>query len=53
MLEYFDEKGQFHPTAWNVEAGFVERSEHHDPRNQERPLAYTSLIVDCIPLSKT
>ena len=49
LLEYFDEKGQFHPTQWNVAAGFVERSEHHDPRNQERPLSYTSLIVDCIP----
>ena len=53
LLEYFDEEGQFHPSAWNAEAGFVERSEQHDPRNQERPLAYTSLIVDCIRLHTT
>ena len=53
LLEYFDENGQFHPATWNAEDGFIERSEHHDPRNQERPLSYTSLIVDCIRLTTT
>jgi len=49
LLEYFDERGVFHRKAWDITNGFVERSEHHDPRNEERPLSYTSLIVDLHP----
>jgi predicted SAM-dependent methyltransferase len=49
LLEYFDEKGEFHRTTWHAEDGLIQRSEHHDARNRERPLAYTSLIVDCRP----
>lgn len=52
LMEYFDEQGQFHYTAWNIEDGFVERSEHHDPRNKQRPLSYTSLIVDLRPAQR-
>jgi predicted SAM-dependent methyltransferase len=49
LLEYFDEAGQFHCSLWETSNGFVERSADHDPRNEERPLSYTSLIVDAQP----
>ena len=49
LLEYFDEQGQFHISAWQVSDGFVERSAHHDSRNRDHPLSYTSLIVDTWP----
>jgi predicted SAM-dependent methyltransferase len=49
LLEYFDEHGQFHITPWSMADGFVERSSCYDPRNKERPLSYTSLIVDAHP----
>lgn len=49
LLEYFDEHGQFHSQTWTVADGFVERSSRYDPRNKERPLSYTSLIVDVLP----
>jgi predicted SAM-dependent methyltransferase len=52
FLEYFDEQGGFCRRPWNVEDGFVERSENHDPRNKERPLSYTSLIVDLRPTAR-
>ena len=48
-LEYFSEEGQFRRTAWRLEDGFIMRSADHDPRNRERPLSYTSLIVDALP----
>ena len=50
LLEYFDEKHKFHSKSWNRADGFIERAEHTDPRNVERPLAYTSLILDAHPL---
>ncbi len=50
LLEYFDEQGAFHRKAWDAANGAVERSEHNDPRNQVRPLSYTSLIVDISPM---
>lgn len=49
LLEYFDERHEFHHRLWEPINGFVERSEHNDPRNKERPLAYTSLIIDLHP----
>ena len=45
-LEYFDAKGDFHQTAWQPEDGMVHRSLHHDPRNKDGVLNYTSLILD-------
>ena len=47
LLEYFDEQAQFRRTSWNVDDGLIQRSELHDSRNKESPLAYTSLIMDC------
>jgi len=49
LLEYFDETGQFHRSRWKASDGFVERSANYDARNRERPLSYTSLIVDAWP----
>lgn len=49
LLEYFDEQGEFHRASWDAADGFVERSVEHDPRNQQRPLSYTSLIADLHP----
>jgi predicted SAM-dependent methyltransferase len=46
LLEYFDERGQFHQQWWEREDGFIRRSAAHDHRNRVTPLAYTSLIVD-------
>jgi predicted SAM-dependent methyltransferase len=46
LLEYFDERGEFHSKPWDPLDGFLARSEHTDSRNKERPLSYTSLIVD-------
>jgi predicted SAM-dependent methyltransferase len=48
-LEYFDEKGIFHQSPWKAEDGFVARSADFDSRNKEKPLSYTSLIVDARP----
>jgi predicted SAM-dependent methyltransferase len=47
-LEYWDEKGHFHFQEWLSTEGHIRRSSRYDPRNQEKPLAYTSLIVDGI-----
>ncbi len=49
LLEYFDQEGEFHQTAWDAVDGFMQRSADHDPRNREKPLSYTSLILDCWP----
>ena len=48
LLEYFDESGKFHSHEWDVNDGFVARSERYDPRNRERVLAYTSIVIDLI-----
>lgn len=45
-LEYFDEDGHFHATRWNPEDGMIHRSAHHDVRNTDEGLRYTSIIVD-------
>jgi predicted SAM-dependent methyltransferase len=49
FLEYFDETGQFHQIAWEIEDGFVHRSANYDSRNKNQPLTYTSLIFDVWP----
>jgi predicted SAM-dependent methyltransferase len=49
LLEYFDEAGQFHRRSWDTREGFVRRSAEYDRRNRERPLSYTSLIIDAWP----
>ncbi|HKQ53328.1 MAG TPA: hypothetical protein VJT74_13220 [Pyrinomonadaceae bacterium] len=49
LLEYFDASGQFHMKPWDSTDGYVRRSALNDPRNQERPRSYTSLIADIRP----
>jgi predicted SAM-dependent methyltransferase len=49
LLEYFDAGGQFHRTEWSSDDGFIMRSADSDSRNKERPLSYTSLILDAFP----
>lgn len=48
LLEYFDERGQFHFSEWSPENGLVQRSSRFDKRNKQSPLKYTSLIIDAI-----
>jgi len=50
LMEYFDEEGQFHCSPCEISDGFVARSADNDPRNKERSLSYTSLIVDAWPM---
>jgi predicted SAM-dependent methyltransferase len=47
-LEWWDEGGAFHSRPWSRDGGFVRRSRQHDPRNQDRSIPYTSLIVDAV-----
>jgi predicted SAM-dependent methyltransferase len=49
LLEYFDEEHGFHSRPWDRANGFVERAALTDPRNEQRPLTYTSLILDARP----
>jgi predicted SAM-dependent methyltransferase len=48
LLEYYDEDGQFHESAWKSEDGHIHRSKNHDKRNATGVLNYTSLIVDAV-----
>lgn len=48
LLEWFDEKGEFHYQKWSVENGMIVRSTRFDQRNKINPRAYTSLIIDAI-----
>ncbi|ORU94012.1 MAG: hypothetical protein A6F70_07265 [Cycloclasticus sp. symbiont of Bathymodiolus heckerae] len=48
LLEWFDEKGDFHYQDWSVDDGMVVRSTRFDQRNKMNPRAYTSLIIDAI-----
>jgi predicted SAM-dependent methyltransferase len=48
LLEYWDERGNFHFKEWFSEDGHVRRSKRYDPRNQDGSLTYTSLIVDAM-----
>jgi predicted SAM-dependent methyltransferase len=52
LLEYFDQDGQFHREAWDTADGMINRSAEYDHRNREKPLSFTSLIVDCWPASR-
>jgi predicted SAM-dependent methyltransferase len=52
LLEYWDENGDFHFQDWSSADGHVRRSRRYDPRNQNRPLVYTSLIADAIRPNK-
>lgn len=46
LLEWIDEKGQFHFSDWKSEDDFIERSTRYDERNKIHATAYTSLIID-------
>jgi len=46
LLEYWDERGDFHSIDWTDEAGRILRSKRYDSRNKNGKLVYTSLIVD-------
>ena len=48
LLEWFDERGNFHYEEWNTENGMIRRSTRFDPRNRINFTAYTSLIIDAI-----
>ena len=48
LLEWFDENGRFHSTAWDPEGGHVTRSTRFDERNHANPTAYTSIILDAV-----
>lgn len=46
-LEHFDERGEWHETAWSSDDGHIRRSRRFDPRNESGSLRrVTSLIVD-------
>lgn len=46
LLEYFDEKGEFHYREWDPNDGMIHRSKRFDERNREGKLNYTSIIID-------
>jgi predicted SAM-dependent methyltransferase len=46
LLEYCDEKGDFHTQDWDESEGFIYRSMRFDHRNQNGKLGFVSLIVD-------
>ena len=46
LLEYFDEKQEFHYKEWSPQDGMIYRSKRFDERNQNGLLNYTSLIID-------
>ena len=48
FLEYFDEKGNFQYKKWDIGDGKVIRSRYFDPRNTDKQIKYSSLIVDAI-----
>lgn len=48
LLEYFDEKGEFHYKEWSPEDGMIYRSKRFDERNKNGMINYTSLILDAL-----
>ena len=48
LLEYCDEKGEFHYNDWDDNKGFIYRSKRFDHRNQSGQLGFVSLIIDAI-----
>lgn len=52
LLEYFDERGEFHLTDWPSKTGMIRRSWRFDPRNRDGQLNYTSIVIDAVkPIS--
>lgn len=52
LLEYFDEKGEFHFKDWDPYKGMIVRSMRYDPRNREGSMIYSSLIVDAVKVKR-
>lgn len=48
LLEYFDEQGNFQYKKWDINDGKVIRSRYFDPRNTDKQVNYSSLIIDAI-----
>ncbi|MGG4169440.1 SAM-dependent methyltransferase [Rossellomorea vietnamensis] len=48
LLEYFDQRGDFHQSDWDGSDGVIFRSKKFDPRNQGERVAVPSLILDAI-----
>lgn len=48
LLEYWDEKGEFHENEWSSADGHIGRSRRFDRRNKSGGLVYTSLIADAL-----
>ena len=46
LIEYFDQRGEFHTADWDVEKGLVRRTLLFDSRNQQQRYGYTSLFLD-------
>lgn len=46
FLEHFDEDHTFREQPWETHAGMIHRSRRFDERNANRPLSYTSIILD-------
>ncbi len=46
LLEYWDEKSEFHHNNWSVNNGMITRSFKFDNRNKNGKPNYTSLIID-------
>lgn len=52
ILEYCDEKGDFHFHKWDEKQGLIYRSKRFDHRNKNGELGFVSLIVDAIKPEK-
>lgn len=48
LLEWWDNKGQFHAEPWDETEGFIYRSARFDHRNSGNAFGFTSLIVDAV-----
>ena len=48
LLEYFDEKREFHYKEWNSQDGMIYRSKRFDERNQNGLPNNTSIILDAL-----
>ena len=46
LLEYYDNRGEFHYVDWNPDNGIIRRSKRFDQRNEGGRLKYTSIIMD-------
>ncbi len=48
LLEWWDERGNFHAEPWDEQEGFIYRSKRFDHRNHPGTLVFTSLILDAV-----